>query len=557
MNRFPMFCLLFASGPAFAQAWYFDDVTDDAGAAIGHVLSAGYSGEADMMSGGAAAADVDGDGWIDIFVLRGDSQPAALLHNDGAGGFVERGSEFGLDLLTPLGMPNGAAFGDIDGDARVDLVIGGIDYVGLSGSGRAPLRVFRNAGNAFAETTVGTQLVSDRNVWSAAFGDYDRDGDLDLALGQWTKSAGGSGQLWRNDGTGVFTDVAVASGIATTARGVHPDPAAPPACAGSATIPARNAGTLLQQDFSFTPNFADIDADGWPDLLLAADFCTSRVFRNEGDGSFSDITDASILDENGMGAAVGDYDNDGDLDWFVTSIRDDDGDVGAGAWGVTGNKLYRNDGAGAFTDVAATAGVAGGDWGWGACFADFNNDGRLDLFHVNGMDLPAGAGEDQFWRDPARLFVGGADGVFVEQGALRGVDDRGQGRGVACMDYDRDGDIDLYLNNHRGTGRLLRNEGGNLGGWLGVRLSREQGNRHGIGARIEVTTAGGTQLREIAAGNHFLSSSPAEAHFGLGAASRATVHVTWPDGQGQVFADLPVNRWLTLRAETVFGAGFE
>lgn len=549
-----------ASEPLRAQAWFFEDVTDDAQAGVVHALSSGYWGEPDMMSGGAAAADVDGDGFVDLFVLRGDAQMAVLLRNLGDGSFVDASAASGLGIVTPLGMPNGATFADVDGNGAPDLLVGGVEYANGAGTGTAPLRLFLNDGDGSFTESLTSGLMSDRNVWSAAFGDYDRDGDLDLALGQWTKTTGGTGQLWRNEGDGTFTDVGVAAGIADVPRGAHPDPDAPDICTGRDTdpvLPPRHSGSLLDQDYSFTPNFADIDGDGWPDLLLAADFCTSRVFRNDGDGTFTDVTGAAIRDENGMGAAVADYDNDGDLDWFVTSIIDADGVVENGNWGITGNKLYRNDGAGGFVEVAAEAGVAFGDWGWGACFADFNNDGWLDLFHVNGMQLPPGAGETQFWDDPARLFMANGDGTFTEQGAALGVADTGQGRGVACFDYDRDGDIDLYINNHDGESRLLRNVGGNLGGWLTVRLRGTGGNREGIGARITVTSDGGIQLREIAAGNHFLSSSPAEAHVGLGSDSIVDVVVRWPDGHETVLEDVAANQMLTIALTRIFDDGFE
>jgi hypothetical protein len=532
-------------------------VTNASGAVATHALTFGYSGEPGMMSGGAAAGDIDGDGWIDLFVLRGDALPPALLHNNGDGSFGEQALARGLAFSSPLGLANGAAFGDVDGDGALDLIVGGIEHVTV-GEGTAPPRLFRNDGDGnFSEFTLISQLTSDRNVWSATFGDYDRDGDLDLALAHWAKASGGQGQLWQNNGAGVFSDVSASAQISTAALGAHGGVGAPATCVGDGgSVAPRHPGSFADQDYSFTPNFADINDDGWPDLLIAADFCTSRVFINDQDGTFSDATSDAIQDENGMGAALADYDNDGDLDWFVSSIIDSDGTV-EGNWGVTGNKLYRNNGSGAFTQVAQSAGVDFGDWGWGACFADFNNDGALDLFHVNGMDLPPGMMEEQFWFDPSHLFIGNGDGTFNEENVVRGADDDGQGRGVACFDYDRDGDIDLYLNNHRGTGRLLRNDGGNQGAWLGVRLTREDGNRHGVGARIEVETGDGTQMRELSAGNHFLSSSPIEAHFGLGGASRATIRIRWPDGQLQEFREVLTNRWLTLKAETILDSGFE
>jgi hypothetical protein len=240
-----------------------------------------------------------------------------------------------------------------------------------------------------------------------------------------------------------------------------------------------------------------------------------------------------------MGAAIGDYDADGDLDWFVTSIWDPDG-VSEGNWGVTGNRLYRNDGQGRFEDVTDEAGVRIGFWGWGACFADFDNDGHLDLYHVNGIQMAG----PPFDTDPARLYLGNGDGSFREVGESRGVADRGNGRGLVCFDADQDGDIDLFVANSRGSPRFYRNEGGNRNSWLSIRVAGPAGNSDAIGAWIEVRTPDGRQqLREIRAGSNFVSNNPPEAHFGLGRGRAAvSVWVRWPDGTRQRFKDVSRNQ---------------
>ncbi len=476
-----------AGRPTDASPWRFTEVSLPAGVSYAHGLSRpGH--EPARMSGGVAAGDYDRDGWVDLYAVRGDVGANLLLRNRGDGTFLETAEAAGVAIGGSVG--SGPTFADADGDGWLDLLVGGVEGTAI--------RLFRNRRDGtFEETTARSRLSSTTDTYSAAFGDYDQDGDLDLALAHWFTGPDRTGQLWRNERDGVFLDVTSDAGLNTVVIN------------------------------GFTPNFADIDSDGWPDLLVAADYGTSHVLRNLGDGRFADVTSPVISDENGMGAAIGDYDNDGDLDWFVSSIFDTDGHA-EGNWGVTGNRLYRNRGDGTFEDATDAAGVRHGFWGWGSCFADFNNDGHLDLFHVNGFFLPLGG---EFTNDTARLFVANGDGSFSEGAADLGVADTGAGRGVVCFDYDRDGDVDIFIANNRDTSRLYRNDGGNRRSFLGVRLLGPPGNTEGIGARISLTAGGLTQMRELRAGSNFESQDPAEAHFGLGEAWVVEViRVVWPDG---------------------------
>ncbi len=184
--------------------------------------------------------------------------------------------------------------------------------------------------------------------------------------------------------------------------------------------------------------------------LLLQILNAQKLFINNQDGTFKDATDTKVFtDENGMGAAVGDYDNDGDLDWFVTSIWGPDPDDSHTQWDSSGNRLYRNSGDGTFEDVTDVAGVRKGFWGWGSCFADFNNDGHLDIFHVNGYLTPNSKLQrfrpKKFFDDPVRLFVSNGDGEFTERSTALGLDDTDQGRDVSCFDYERDGDLDIFI----------------------------------------------------------------------------------------------------------------
>lgn len=499
---------------ACAPPLQFTDETAAAGFDYRHDFASPAITAPDEISGGVAAGDVDGDGLVDLFVVRGTIGPSLLFLNQGDGHFVESAAAAGLALEGRT--LSGPAFADWDGDGDVDLFVGAVED--------ARPRLFRNDGAGRFEEITGVDVG--RDTFSAAFGDVNRDGALDLFLTHWGSviGPGSSEHLFLGDGAGRFEDASIASGV--TAAFPVPTPFF--------------AGNTL--DFSFTPNLTDIDGDGWLDVLLTSDFGTSQVLKNQRDGTFIDVTPPTISDENGMGAAIGDYDNDGDLDWFVTSIFDPDG-VPEGNWGVTGNRLYRNDGSGHFEDVTEAAGVRVGFWGWGACFADFDNDGHLDLFHVNGINMAVAP----FDADPSRLFLSNGDGTFREAASASGIDDVGNGRGLVCFDADRDGDIDLFVANTRGEPRFLRNDSGNTQNWLSVRVEGPPGNTQAIGAWVQVKAGGVFQLRELRAGSHFVSNDPAEAHFGLGASDRVShLIVRWPNGVWKYLRDVPANRQVVV-----------
>lgn len=501
----------------------FTEVTEAAGLTYEHGLGSLPFNDAVVVSGGVAVGDYSGDGFIDLLVIRGGLGPPLLLRNNGSGGFEDVSETSGLDIDDPLATA--PLFADLDGDGWLDLVLGGI--------ADAPLRLFRNRlGVDFEEVTATSGFFSTRNNFSSTVADYDRDGDLDLFVAHWSPLGGAANHLWRNDGD-TFSPVDWRVGIAPL---------------------------FLTTDWTFTANFSDLDDDGWPDLLLASDFNTSRIFRNElGEDLVLDER-TELTDENGMGAALGDFDNDGDFDWFVTSVWDPDG-VPEGTWGVTGNRLYRNHGDGSFDEISEAAGVRQGYWGWGTCFGDFDHDGWLDIFHTNGFQAPDST---EFFEDPVRLFINRRDGTFEEQSALAGLTDTGLGRGVACFDYDRDGDLDLFIANHSGAPRLYRNEiiqdngvrdDGREGPvshhWLTVQLQDDRSlNRQGIGARVTLTTSNLTQVREIRCGSNYLSQNPSEAHFGLGEAQHIdSLRIRWPDGGEDLFEDFAVDQHLVIRRD--------
>ena len=512
MSLIKVFMLaMFLSGLAvFAQLDVrFVDVTAEAGIDFVHGYDAGNRiNEVKMMATGAAVGDFDKDGHLDLFFVTGDIGDHLLFRNLGNGAFEEVAEQAGVAHNNGIG--SGPAFIDFDGDTYLDLWVPGVE-------GTPPM-LYKNRGDGtFFDATAESGLVIGGNTFSTAYGDFDRDGDLDLFMGHWIgyPDANG-GHLWRNNGDGSFTDADAEAGILA----------------------------YQELDFSFTPNFSDVNGDNWPDLLVAGDFGTSQVFINNGDGTFLNTTDSEVItDENGMGSAIGDYDNDGDLDWFVSSVFNPSGEPSGpgGMTGYTGNRMYRNMGDGTFEDATDEAGVRIGYWGWGSNFVDFDNDGNQDLVHVNGF--PMGT----FFEDPTRLFRNNGDGTFTETSNSLGITDKSQGRGVICFDYDRDGDQDILVVTNSQSPILYRNDGGNNLSWLNISLAGKAPNPQGLGAKIYVTSHGVTQMREVRCSNNFLSHQPAEVHVGLGSATRADqIRVIWPDGSETVMNNVGANQFLTI-----------
>ncbi len=469
----------------------------------------------EAFGGGIAAVDYDADGDIDLYVVGGDGEPNHLYQNQGDGSFVDVAPSVGLDMQH---LGSGPTFADIDGDGDLDLFVGAIENDSFF--------LMENQNGLFVDVTSQSGIVlTVSNTISATFFDYDLDGDLDLFLSHWgANQQADTETVWQSNGDGTFVSASIQSGIAPVL--IEP--------VGQAN---------LMVDRTFTPNFSDIDGDGDGDLLMAADFGASQVFINNGDGTFTKTTDRSVIvDQAGMGAATGDYDNDGDMDWFVSSIFDE-----SPTEAYIGNRLYRNDGTGTFEDVTDMAGVADGGWGWGSCFADFDNDGNLDIFHVNGWQGGKGATLNDYTVDQIRFFHSQGDGTFVEAATAAGLTDVELARGVACFDADRDGDIDIVLtNNDQNHLVYYRNDSSNSNHYLGVTLENSGANGYGIGALVTVTTTLGTQIREVHAGNNFTSQNPLEVHFGLSTATTASVVVRWPDGAETTMSSVAVDQLLKV-----------
>ena len=503
-----------------------------------------------IFSGGVAAGDVDGDCWPDIFQATGDGSANVLYRNNRDGSFSDISKQWGI---TSKELSNGVAMVDIDGDSDLDIITSNLIHPNLSSvTGRLagdkysqnPTLYINHHNEKFIpmkSSGIAAQLTS----WSFAFADYDLDGDLDALTTHWRGPGLGGQQpnhLWEN----VSTDDSLMF------------------------VPADKQADLMEMvgntDFTFTGAFSDIDDDGYPDLLMAADFETSQVYKNSGNGSFEKTTHLSqITDKNGMGSAVADYDNDGDLDWFVSSVSDPNG-VAEGSWGTEGNRLYNNQN-GQFIDVTDDAGVAEGLWAWGACFADFNNDQWPDIFHVNGFDLDSELRKhlgnpfaymklkrsmQEFANTPSRLFMSNQDGSFTEQSSELGITDTLSGRGVACLDYDRDGDVDILVSNHQDRLLLYKNNASSADGHGFVHLTL-QGigkNTQAIGAKVYVTANGITQYQEVRSGGSFISSAPAELHFGLADADIIDkIRIVWSGVERfeSVLNSIKINKFYTIK----------
>lgn len=499
--------------------WHFTEVSVPAGIAHTHGYLESDIDEKDpsieriLQGAGVATGDYDQDGWTDMYVTAGSAGPNLLYRNNGDGTFSNRADE--ADVAFTGRKDAGATFADIDGDGWPDLFLGGVN-------GTPPKVLHNNQNGTFSDITTESGLGNISNAYSASFADYDRDGDLDAYISHWNDSRQGN-YLFQNDGTGVFTDISAAAGI--------PD------------------GLMAD----YTPIFSDINNDGWLDLLVAADYSTSQVFMNNRDGTFALVTNNDVItDDNGMGATAGDFDNDGDIDWFVTSIFDPNGlptdsDLTQGATGASGNRLYRNKGNGTFDDVTELSGVRFGSWGWGSCFADFNNDGWLDIFHVNGYVTGNFNTNASFLQDTSLLFINNSDGTFSGREQELGLIDSGQGRGIACFDYDLDGDVDIFVANNQQKPALWRNDGGNDMNFVHIKVGGNALNSEAIGARIYVTTGAMTQMREIYAGNNFISNNPAEAYFGIGNVDTIDkIRIIWPSGEEQSFTNVKANQMLTV-----------
>ena len=518
--------LLLACAVCGGQEVTFEDVTDALGVSYQQKDEEVFEFQ-EPMTGGAAAGDYDGDGWEDLFVTRHDDPPI-LFKNEQGKSFADVTDSAGLSAAQPTGS-NGAAWGDVDNDGDLDL------YVTAYESLRYFLYINDGNGNFTEEGNErGASLVSDDPHYgqSAAFGDYDRDGFLDIHVTEWrvdvfTQNPNGTpshNRLLRNLGEanpGHFVDVTEKAGVSVD----HIE------------------GDGGPGSWGFTSRFSDLDGDGWPDLAIAADWEESVLFWNNGDGTFSDGTlEAGVSDEdNGMGATTADFNGDGLMDWFVTSI------FRAGYPPHTGNRMYYNNGDRTFTDATDSADVRKGFFGWGTSALDYDNDGDQDLVETNGFYASDEADAVHYRGKPLRFWENNGSGVFSEISADIGLTDYFQGRGLLTFDYDGDGDLDIFVVNHGWFPVLYRNDGGNAKAWLRIRTIGTLSNRDGIGAFITVipdlSSRASDKVHEVSGSSNFLSQNEMTVHVGLGDHEGTVdlVEIRWPSGVLERYEGVEVN----------------
>ncbi len=495
--------------------WSFVDVAPAVGLTDPYLFEYDPLGKLRATTSGHAAADYDGDEFIDLYTGRGDSGTTHLYRNLGDGTFADVTAEAGVGVDDAI--INAPAFVDHDGDGDPDLLAP--SFWG------GPTRFFDNlADGTFVEVADAAGLSTDSpagplSTYSSAWADVDGDDDLDVFFARYEVIDPSDSRLfYLNNGDGTFTEASAAAGL-----------------------------FYVDIKESFTPIFADMTGDGVPELLVASDHEQSVYFRNTGDGTFVQDTTSELTDDNGMGGTVADYDRDGDLDWFVTAIYDPDGVAeNDWAWGLLGNRLYNNQGDGTLVDVSEEAGVRDGSWGWGTCFADLDLDGHEDLFHVNGF-VSLQDTNDEYVAVTSKLFHNNGDGTFADRSIELGFTQPTQGRGLSCFDYDRDGDIDLFTTTYQGPPHLYRNDRADSGHFFNVRLDGRSPNTEGVGAVVEVTVDGITQMRALRLGSNYVAHDPVEAHFGLGDhAVIDTLRVRWPDGSETIAHDVAADRFVRV-----------
>ena len=457
-------------------------------------------GDDQSHSEGALWGDIDGDGWQDLFVTNISNQPNLLFRNDGQGDFL--GADGG-DLTAGPGDSYGAVLADLDDDGDLDAFVGNGTFASPRNNGL----YWNNGDGTFTAESAGEVVSDGGRTWSVSAVDYDGDGFLDLFAANYDQS----NFLYRNNGDGTFTRIT-------------------------------DGPVVTQRAFSLGHVWGDYDSDGHPDLFVAHGDLSGRsepangLYRNNGDGTFTAVTDAPIVTDGGnsTGGSFADYDGDGDLDLLVTNYFGED------------NALYRNDGGTWTRDIFNPVNNDGGA-SVGSAWGDYDNDGDLDLYISNDLD------ENNFF------YINRGTGVFERVLSGGPVSDGGRSNGTAWADYDRDGDLDLFVTNGNLTSQsniLYRNNNpAPQNGWIQIDLEGRRSNRSAIGARVAALATIRGQSRwqhgEVSGQTGYNAQNSLTVEFGLGDATQVdSLVIRWPSGIVQSTGALAVNQFLSIVEDT-------
>jgi hypothetical protein len=493
---------------------------------------------------GCAFIDYDNDGWQDIFILNGSRLEGApegtsnrLYRNNRDGTFADVTEKAGL-LKT--GWASAVCIGDYDNDGFDDLFV---TYYGQN-------VLYRNNGNGtFSDVTEKAGLLHPKSRWGSGctFIDYNRDGLLDLFVANYLdfdlKNAPAAGSnsncAWRG--------IPVMCGP----RGF---PTLPPSLYrnngdGTFTDVSEASGvSKARGSYGMTAVAGDFDNDGWPDIYVACDSTPSFLFHNNHDGTFKELgleTGVALnedgMEQAGMGVGIGDYNLDGHLDVVKTHFTDDT------------SVLYKNNGKGMFDDVTIQSGLAVETRfvSWGAGMCDLDNDGLPDIFIVTGGVYPELEAKLPNYpvKGPRIIFRNLGGGKFEEllDQAGPGISAVHVSRGCAFGDFDNDGDVDVLIVNLNEPPSLLRNDTSGKNHWLKLKLVGTQSNRSAIGARVTAKYGGKQQVQEVSSQSSFYSANDLRLHFGLGAATSADFEIRWPNGNRQSLQGIKAGQILTVK----------
>jgi hypothetical protein len=523
--------LVCASGPI-----QFEDATAKSGIQFTHSIGAEKLGSLLESTGsGCAWLDYNNDGKPDLFVASGRplepqmhpyplrKTPAVMPHNhlyrnDGDGHFTDVTEQAGVG---GDGYGFGVIAADFDNDGFTDLLVTSYGHVNL----------YRNKGDGtFEDVTVKAGLKISGWAIGAAWLDYDRDGCVDLFVGRYVKFDPAYRSYYAADNYPGPLDYPADTNLLfhNTCKGTFEDVSAK---SGIARYKGRTMGLTA----------ADFDGDGFPDIYVANDKTENFLFHNKRDGTFEEIAveARAAFGQNGestsaMGPVFFEIENEGRADLWVSDSKY--------------NRLLRNDGKRGFQDVTESAGISqltAQYTSWGTGVHDFDNDGLKDILIFHGGLIHMIPQEHSLFRN-----LGGGRFEDVSTTAGSFFQTKTVGRGACFADYDSDGRIDAFLVNLGGPGQLLHNVTASVGNWLKVQLTGTKSNRDGIGATVEVTAGARTQRSERIAGSGYLSQDDWRLHFGLGSATKADrIVVNWPSGKQQVLENVAANQVVTIREE--------